>query len=95
MQRHYWWVLASLPFAGCTTIVSDATLYPLIDDVVWISVIPKWKGYRIRQSILELPSGEVGKLLVRVPLEQLDDWDATHDAQGRKAVDGLDSRGSV
>ncbi|GAB1319272.1 High-affinity methionine permease [Madurella fahalii] len=50
----------------------------------WISLIPKLRGYRIRQVVLNLDDGDVqSHKLVKVPLTELADWDANHDAVGR------------
>lgn len=50
----------------------------------WISLIPKLRGYRIRQVVLNLDGGDVqSHKLIKVPLTELADWDANHDAVGR------------
>lgn len=50
----------------------------------WVHLIPRWRGYRIRHEKLVLEGGEVTHKLVKVPLEQLELWDQTHDAYGRQ-----------
>jgi hypothetical protein len=49
----------------------------------WISVIPKWRGYRIRQEVLVLEDGATSHRVIKVPVSELEQWDATHDAVGR------------
>ena len=49
----------------------------------WLYFIPKLRGYRIRQEILRLEHGAVSHRSVKVPLEDLERWDATHDEVGR------------
>ncbi|ROT37599.1 high-affinity methionine permease [Sodiomyces alkalinus F11] len=53
--------------------------------VFWMHVLPRWLGYRMRTQVLEVDedTGANTHRLVRVPLEQLADWDATHDETGR------------
>jgi hypothetical protein len=58
-------------------------------------VIPKVRGYQIRQSIIVLDSGAKTHKLVRVPIAELSAWDATHDASGRALGDGDSSEQSV
>lgn len=50
---------------------------------LWIYLIPKLKGYRIRQEVLILEDGAQSHKVVKVPVAELADWDATHDATGR------------
>ena len=49
----------------------------------WISVIPKWRGYRIRQEVLTLEDGATSHRVIKIPVAELEQWDATHDAVGR------------
>ncbi|CEO61002.1 Putative Amino acid transporter [Penicillium brasilianum] len=49
----------------------------------WISVIPKWKGYQYRQTIVKYDDGAVTHKMVRVPKADLVSWDESHDAAGR------------
>lgn len=51
--------------------------------VLWVKLLPRWRGYRLRQEVLQLDGGAQGHQLVKVPLEQVAEWDATHDAAGR------------
>jgi hypothetical protein len=51
--------------------------------VFWIYIIPKWKGYAIRPEVLEVDTnGANTHRLVRVPLVEIDKWDAEHDEAG-------------
>ena len=50
--------------------------------IFWIYVVPKLRGYRIRQQALILDNGAVSHSLIKVPVTELDEWDATHDAVG-------------
>ncbi|KAF5512992.1 High-affinity methionine permease [Colletotrichum aenigma] len=50
---------------------------------LWIYVVPKARGYRIRQQVLELADGAQSHKLVKVPVGDLAEWDATHDHVGR------------
>jgi hypothetical protein len=49
----------------------------------WINVIPKYKGYEYRQTIVEFEDGTITHKLVQVPKAELADWDVKHDASGR------------
>lgn len=45
--------------------------------------IPNWRGYRIRTEILDVDdNGANTHKLVQVPIEELAEWDATHDEAG-------------
>ncbi|CAH0024021.1 unnamed protein product [Clonostachys rhizophaga] len=49
----------------------------------WMNWIPNWRGYRIRTEILEVDdNGANTHKLVQVPIEELAEWDATHDEAG-------------
>lgn len=50
---------------------------------VWIKVLPRYGGYQFRQTIMHMDGGATAHKLVKVPNEQLDSWDATHDVAGR------------
>ncbi|WPB00904.1 uncharacterized protein RHO25_005524 [Cercospora beticola] len=52
--------------------------------VVWIIWIPKVKKYEVRQEIIDLGDGAQSHVLVKVPYDQVEEWDAVHDATGRK-----------
>ena len=50
---------------------------------LWIKVLPKYRGYRIRQETLVLENGAQSHRLIKVPVAEIQQWDATHDAVGR------------
>ncbi|KAE8159971.1 amino acid permease-domain-containing protein [Aspergillus tamarii] len=50
---------------------------------IWIKLLPKYKGYEFRQTVLEFDDGSVAHNLVKVPVAELVRWDAEHDAVGR------------
>jgi hypothetical protein len=55
--------------------------------IFWINLIPKWKGYEIRQKrVVYEEDGAVTHQLVRVPKGELERWDAEHDANGNKLI---------
>lgn len=49
---------------------------------VYIIFLPKRGGYTLRQLLERLPDGAQANRLVKVPNDQLADWDATHDEHG-------------
>jgi len=51
-------------------------------------VIPRLRGYRIRQKVVLLDNGAVTHEPIRVPVAELDAWDATHDAVGHVITQG-------
>jgi hypothetical protein len=51
---------------------------------VWVHLLPKWKGYRVRHERLVLDGGEVTHRLVKIPLKDLEKWDEEHDGQGQR-----------
>jgi hypothetical protein len=50
---------------------------------VWVKWIPKLRKYELRQTVLELEDGAVTHKLVKVPYDDLAQWDAEHDVTGR------------
>ncbi|KLU91233.1 high-affinity methionine permease [Magnaporthiopsis poae ATCC 64411] len=65
---------------------------------LWITLLPKWKGYCIRPEILDVDEGSGANThrLVKVPLAELEEWDATHDDAGflrRRRVLGSSGNG--
>lgn len=64
-----------------------ADLYRIIGCGVyyylWIWAIPKLRGYRIRQETVKFEDGAQSHRLVKVPVAEVTEWDATHDAVGR------------
>ncbi|TDZ46849.1 High-affinity methionine permease [Colletotrichum trifolii] len=72
----FWY--ATYVVAGIGILVGCGVYYWL-----WIFVVPKARGYRIRQQLLELADGAQSHELVKVPVAELGDWDAAHDNIGR------------
>ncbi|KIM94016.1 hypothetical protein OIDMADRAFT_136507 [Oidiodendron maius Zn] len=56
-----------------------------IYHVLWVHILPYYGKYRIRQELVVLDD-EVAKVhrLVKVPLAELQEWDADHDVLGQK-----------
>jgi hypothetical protein len=54
---------------------------------LWIWILPRLGKYRIRHQKIVLNGGEVTHKLVKVPLAQLQSWDAEHDAVGATIED--------
>ncbi|WVQ95763.1 hypothetical protein IAU59_002862 [Kwoniella sp. CBS 9459] len=50
---------------------------------LWIYALPKWGGYQIRQTVLQLDGGAVSHKLVKVKNDEIERWDAEHDPSGR------------
>ncbi|KAL3427217.1 high-affinity methionine permease [Phlyctema vagabunda] len=50
---------------------------------VWIYVLPKLRGYKIRQEVLVLDNGATTHKLVNVPNSELAVWDSEHDVTGK------------
>lgn len=50
---------------------------------LWIDAVPRLLGYRIRQEVLELDDGAQSHTLIKVPVNELERWEETHDAVGR------------
>lgn len=46
-------------------------------------MIPRWKGYEYRQTVVKYDDGAVTHKIVRVPKADLVSWDEQHDAAGR------------
>ncbi|KAK0102081.1 hypothetical protein ONS96_006045 [Cadophora gregata f. sp. sojae] len=53
---------------------------------VWVHFLPKRGGYAIRQTVLVLDSGAQTHELVKVPLSELEEWDAKHDVIGKQVA---------
>ncbi|KAI8299648.1 Satratoxin biosynthesis SC1 cluster protein 4 [Colletotrichum sp. SAR11_59] len=49
----------------------------------WAFLIPKWKGYKLRQELISFEDGAQSNQLRKVPYADVAEWDATHDAAGR------------
>ncbi|KAH7008996.1 high-affinity methionine permease [Ilyonectria destructans] len=50
---------------------------------VWAFLLPKWKGYKLRQELVILDDGVQSNQLRKIPLADLAEWDAKHDVAGR------------
>ncbi|KAF9630239.1 Amino acid/polyamine transporter I [Lasiodiplodia theobromae] len=50
---------------------------------IWIYVLPRFGGYAMRQKLVVLEDGAVMHKIVKVPKDQLAEWDANHDVSGR------------
>ncbi|OAL40595.1 hypothetical protein AYO20_00331 [Fonsecaea nubica] len=72
----FWY--ATYVVTGIGILVACAAYY-----LLWVYLLPRWRGYRIRHEKVLLDGGEVTHKLVKVPLDQLEAWDREHDAQGR------------
>ncbi|KAG9680521.1 amino acid transporter, partial [Aureobasidium melanogenum] len=57
---------------------------------LWLYVLPRWGKYRIRQEVIVLEDGSSTNSLVRVALNDLEQWSRTHDAAGRLVVTGVE-----
>lgn len=49
----------------------------------WIQWIPYFRSYKLRQELIDLGGGAEAHHISKVPLAELEEWDATHDAVGR------------
>jgi hypothetical protein len=61
---------------------------------VWIVWLPKIKGYKVRQEVLDLGDGAQTHVLVKVPYGEVEEWDRLHDASGQRIGAGHDSESS-
>ncbi|KAJ5671241.1 hypothetical protein N7507_000368 [Penicillium longicatenatum] len=50
---------------------------------IWVWLLPKWRKYELRQTIINGENGITAHCLIRIPLEEIETWDAEHDASGR------------
>ncbi|KAJ5547925.1 hypothetical protein N7513_005159 [Penicillium frequentans] len=50
---------------------------------IWVWLLPKWRKYELRQTIIHGENGITAHRLVKVPLDSIEDWDAEHDASGQ------------
>ncbi|KAL6232434.1 hypothetical protein BDW75DRAFT_232786 [Aspergillus navahoensis] len=72
----FWY--ATYAVTGLGILLACAIYYAL-----WAYLIPKWKGYRLRQEIITLEDGAQSNRLRKIPKEEVEEWDASHDAAGR------------
>lgn len=50
-------------------------------------LIPHWRGYKIRTEIIEVDdNGANSHRLTRVPIQEIEAWDAAHDEAGHLRV---------
>lgn len=52
---------------------------------VWGKLLPYFCSYQHRTVYYKLENGETGHTVVKVPLDEVDEWDAHHDSNGREA----------
>ncbi|EME46989.1 hypothetical protein DOTSEDRAFT_94957, partial [Dothistroma septosporum NZE10] len=52
--------------------------------VGYIVVLPKVKGYKLRQELIELGDGAQTHVLRKIPREEVKEWDRVHDANGHR-----------
>ncbi|KAK8115440.1 amino acid transporter [Apiospora sp. TS-2023a] len=45
---------------------------------VWVHVIPRWRGYELRQQAVDFGDGAQAYQVVKVPAPEVAEWDATH-----------------
>lgn len=61
--------------------------------VVWMHLLPRWRGYQIRAEIVTEQDGKVSAhRLVKVPDYDVERWDASHDESGRLRHRAVESR---
>lgn len=56
---------------------------------LWLYVLPKWGKYKIKQEVIVLGDGSSTNSLVKVALNDLEDWEQNHDEAGRVVVSGV------
>ncbi|KAH6970299.1 high-affinity methionine permease [Fusarium avenaceum] len=49
----------------------------------WATLLPNWKGYQLRSEAVTLDNGVQSHEIRKVPISELDEWEATHDVTGR------------
>ncbi|KAJ5603149.1 hypothetical protein N7537_006105 [Penicillium hordei] len=72
----FWY--ATYAVTGVAILLACGTYY-----YFWAFLIPKWKGYKLRQEVISLDDGVQSNRLKKVPVAEISEWDATHDAAGR------------
>ncbi|KAL4749478.1 hypothetical protein BDW72DRAFT_194826 [Aspergillus terricola var. indicus] len=72
----FWY--ATYAVTGVGILIACAIYYAL-----WAYFIPKWKGYKLRQELITLEDGAQSNRLRKIPNEEVEEWDAVHDAAGR------------
>ncbi|KAJ3492939.1 hypothetical protein NLG97_g5046 [Lecanicillium saksenae] len=101
-----WWPPKGGPYAGdvsfwyatyCVVGIGIMILCGLY-YVVWMFVLPKWLGYRIRAEIVTAEDEATSThRLVKVPLDEVERWDAEHTESGelRRSSAATDSDSGV
>lgn len=56
---------------------------------MWATLLPKWKGYKLRQEVAVLGGGAESHKIKKVPINEVAAWDAEHDATGRLRSTGV------
>lgn len=51
---------------------------------LWAFIIPKYRGYQLRQELVDLGGGVQSNKLRKIPVSELEEWDATHDKAGSR-----------
>ncbi|KAG5984949.1 hypothetical protein E4U54_006082 [Claviceps lovelessii] len=87
-----WWPPKGGPYAGnvsfwyatyCVTGIAILLVCGLY-YVMWMYLIPKWRKYRIRAEVIKAEDDSVvSHKLIKVPLADVDRWDAEHDEAGQ------------
>ncbi|KAI1127739.1 high-affinity methionine permease [Nemania abortiva] len=73
----FWY--ATYAAVGVGVIILCAIYY-----AIWMYILPKYKGYRLRSEILSVDDqGAITHQLLKVPVEELEKWDSEHDEAGR------------
>lgn len=44
----------------------------------WVHAIPRWRGYELRQQVVDFGNGAQAYKVVKVPAAEVAEWDATH-----------------
>ncbi|USW53290.1 Putative amino acid/polyamine transporter I [Septoria linicola] len=52
--------------------------------LIWIVWLPKIKGYKVRQELIDLGYGAQTHVLTKVPYAEVEEWDRLHDANGHR-----------
>lgn len=48
----------------------------------WAKLIPQWKGYEMRQELVDLGGGAETHVISKIPVNELMAWDINHDTTG-------------
>lgn len=82
----FWY--ATYVVTGIAIIIGCGVYYWL-----WIWAFPRIGGYRVRQEVLQFEHGAQSHKLVKVPVQELAQWDEVHDSIGRRV--GIGSEESL